>query len=121
MINTAATLKTFFSGFDIPAYAEDSVPDNINLPYITYPLREPEWNSQSTYFCQIWYKKKQLEKLLQKADQVVAAIGEGLIIDQTEGMIVLYPSTPLIQILTDEDSQRAYINLIMNAYHTAGN
>ena len=37
MYKAAAALKTFFSGFDLPAYTVDSVPDNAQLPYITSP------------------------------------------------------------------------------------
>jgi len=120
MINTAATLKTFFSGFGLPAYAENNVPDDLQLPYITYPLIEPEWDEQASYYCQVWYRKKQLAALLSKADQIVAAIGEGIVFEQDGGYVALYTSTPLQQMLTDDDSQRVYINLIIKAYHIPG-
>jgi hypothetical protein len=120
MYSTAKALKTFFSGFDLPAYAVNSVPESVSLPYITYPLTEPEWDEQATFYCQVWYPKKHLTALLSKADQIVAAIGMGAKFDLGEGYLVLYPSTPLIQILTDDDTQRAYINLIIKAYHTPG-
>ena len=121
MINTAMTLKEFFSSFDIPAYAENNIPDEINLPYITYPLTEPNWNEQDNFHCQIWYKKKHLGELLAKADQVVGAIGEGVILANDAGYVVIYPAEPNIQLLTDDDSERAYINLMINAYHMPGN
>ncbi len=121
MLNTAAKLKLFFSGFGIPAYTTDSVPETVELPYITYQLVEPEWNEQASMYCQVWYPKKQLEALLTKADAVVAAIGECKKINLPEGYLVLYPSTPLIQIRSDEYSQSAYIMLTINAYHLPGN
>lgn len=120
MLNTAAKLKTFFSGFGIPAYTTDSVPETVELPYITYQLVEPEWNAQASLFCQVWYPKKQLEALLTKADAVAAAIGTCWKTDMPGGYLVLYPSSPLIQILSDDYSQRAYISLIINAYHLPG-
>ena len=120
MINTAKTLKTFFGGFSIPAYAQESVPENTQLPYITYPLVEPEWDEQATFYCQVWYRKNRLADLLAKADQVVKAIGTGVILEQNGGYVVIYPSTPLIQMITDDDSQRVYINLSINAYHMPG-
>ena len=120
MLNTAATLKTFFSGFGIPAYTLDSVPDNVTLPYITYPLTEPEWSEQASFYCQVWYPKKRMADLLAKADAIVGAIGECKEFTQTGGYLVIYPSTPLIQILTDDYSQSAYINLSINAYHMPG-
>lgn len=120
MINTAKTLKTFFSGFDLPAYTVNNVPEETQLPYITYPLTEPEWEEQATFYCQVWYPKRKLNDLLVKADQIVAAIAHGAVFQQNGGYLAIYPSTPLIQTLTDEDSERAYINLIIRAYHQPG-
>ena len=120
MLNTAKTLKTFFSAFSIPAYAESSVPESTQLPYITYQLIEPEWDEQASFFCQVWYRKNQLSALLTKADQIVAAIGTGKLFEQESGYLAIYPSTPLLQTLTDDDSQRVIINLSINAYHMPG-
>ena len=120
MLNTAAKLKMFFSGFDLPAYTTDSVPETVELPYITYPLIEPEWNEQASFHCQVWYPKRQLEALLRKADEITGALGESKKITLTEGYLVIYPSTPLIQIRSDDYSQSAYILLSLNAYHMPG-
>ena len=121
MLNTAKTLKTFFGGFGIPAYTLESVPETVELPYLTYPLTEPEWDEQASFYCQVWYPKNKLEALLTKADQITAAIGAtGVKFEQDGGYLVIYPSTPLIQILTDDFSQSAYITLSLNAYHMPG-
>lgn len=120
MLNTAQTLKNFFGGFGVPAYTLESVPDEVTLPYITYPLTEPEWDRQASFYCQIWYPKNNLGSLLQKADEIVAAIGTMKQLKQPGGYLVIYPSSPLIQILTDEDTQSAYILLSINAYHMPG-
>lgn len=113
-------MKTFFSGFGLPAYTLDSVPDEVDLPYITYPLVEPEWNSQANIYCQIWYRKNKLGELLKKADAVVGEIGTMKLIDLPEGHLAIYPASPLVQILSDDYSQSAYINLLLNAYHMPG-
>ena len=120
MINTAMTLKAFFSSFGLPAYTLESVPETVSLPYITFPLLEPEWNEQASFYCQVWYPKKHLEELLTKADEIVAAIGTGKTFEQTGGYLVIYPSTPLVQVLNDEYTQSAYIMLTINAYHLPG-
>ena len=120
MLNTAMTLKTFFSQFGIPAYTLDSVPEEVELPYIVYPLTEPEWNEQTNFYCQVWYRKQNLGALLAKADQVLAAIGTGITIPMTGGYLTLYTSTPVIQIMSDDYAQSAYINLAINAYHMPG-
>lgn len=120
MLETAKTLKTFFSSFDLPAYTLESVPEDVQLPYITYPLTEPEWSEQASFYAQVWYPKKRLADLLAKADEITAAIGTMKEFEQDGGYIVLYPSTPLIQILSDDYSQSAYITLSINAYHMPG-
>lgn len=120
MRNTAMALKTFFGGFGIPAYTLDSVPENVELPYIIYPLVEPEWNSQTNFYCQVWYRKNNLGDLLTKADQVVAAIGTEVKLPMTGGYLTIYPSTPLMQTMTDDYAQSVYINLVINAYHMPG-
>ena len=120
MLNTAKTLKTFFSGFGLPAYIENNVPEETPLPYITYPLVEPEWDRQASFFVQVWWQKRDLTALLGTAGEIVKQIGPGAVIRQNDGFIAIYPETPLIQIMTDEDTDRAYINLMIRAYHLPG-
>ena len=120
MLNTAQTLKTFFQSFGIPAYTLQSVPEEVNYPFITYPLTEPEWDQNGTFYCQVWHRKNRLADLLGIADRITGEIGTMRQFEQDGGYIVLYPSTPLIQILTDENTQSSYINLIIRAYHMPG-
>lgn len=120
MYKAAAALKTFFSGFGIPAYAQDSVPDDVQLPYITYSLSAPEWNQKASMYAQVWDRTKSNAGIIQKADQITAAIGEGKKIQLDGGYLVIWPETPLIQIMVDGDFRSAYINLSVNSYHLPG-
>ena len=120
MLNTAAKLKAFFAGFGLPAYTLQSVPEEVELPYIAYRLIEPEWDKEADTYCQVYYPKYQLEELLKKADQIAAEIGTGLQITMSDGYLMLYPTTPLIQIMADKHTQSAYISLIIRAYHMPG-
>lgn len=120
MLNTAAKLKAFFAGFGLPAYTLASVPEEVELPYISYRLIEPEWDKQADTYCQVFYPKNRLEALLTKADQIAAAIGTGHQIKMPGGYIVLYPAENFIQIMSDAHTQSAYISLIIKAYHKPG-
>lgn len=120
MLNTAALMKQFFGGFGLPAYTLASVPDDVELPYITYMLVEPEWNQQTNGYCQVWYPPNHLAELLGKADAIVGEIGLIKKLAFTGGYLVLRTDTPAVQIMSDEDSQSAYINLVINAYHMPG-
>lgn len=120
MYKAAAALKTFFSGFELPAYHVSSVPEDVELPYISYSLSDPEWNQKASMYAQVWFETKSNTALIQKADQITAAIGEGKIIPFDGGYLVIWPETPLIQIMVDGDYRSAYINLSINAYHLPG-
>jgi len=120
MYQTAKALKEYFSGFDLPAYSTDSVPDDVELPYITYSLAEPEWNQKATMYAQVWDRSRSNVLILQTADQITADIGEGKIIPIEDGYLVIWPESPLVQLMTDGDYRSAYINLSINAYHTPG-
>lgn len=123
MIQTAEALKSFFGGFGVPAYSETSVPDDIQLPYITYPMKEPEWNQPTTFYIVLWCRTKGYVTALTKADQILAAIGDGVRIETGSGWVVIRPSTPLMQEMkdADNDTKALYINLQLNAFHKAGN
>lgn len=120
MMKVAAALKTFASGFGLPAYANGSVPDPVTLPYITFPIVEPEWNQKASFYLQVWHRTTSNTELLTKADEICGAIGTGLIINFEGGYLVIWPESPLVQLMVDGDFRSAYINLSINAYHVPG-
>ncbi|MBR4352709.1 MAG: hypothetical protein IKQ01_06525 [Bacteroidales bacterium] len=121
MFKAAAALKTFFSGFSIPAYAEGSVPDDVTTPYITFSLSVPEWNTKASLYAQVWDRTTSNAGIIRKADEITEAIGQGRKINLVDGgYLVIWPESPLIQIRADGDFRSAYINLSVNAYHLPG-
>ena len=120
MYRAAAALKTFFSGFGLPAYAESSVPDDVVLPYITYSISVPEWNQKTSLYAQVWDRTRSNMGIISKADQITGDIGERKTIPMEDGFLVIWPETPLVQIRVDGDYRCAYINLSVNAYHMPG-
>ena len=120
MYQAAAALKTFFGGFDIPAYQVGSVPEDTPLPYITYSVSVPEWNQKATMYAQVWDRTKSNAGIIRKADQITQAIGQGLKIPFEGGYLVIWPESPLIQIMVDGDFRSAYINLSVNTYNLPG-
>lgn len=121
MYKAAAALKTFFSGFGLPAYQEGTVPDDVSLPYITFSLNAPEWNQKASLYAQVWDRTTSNMRLIQLADRITAEIGQEKRIPLDDaGYLVIWPETPLIQIMADGDYRSAYISLSMNAYHMPG-
>ena len=59
--------------------------------------------------------------MLKKADEIVKEIGTGVTISTENGFLVIYPETPLIQTMVEDNDIRSfYINLSINSYHMPG-
>lgn len=120
MYQAAAALKTFFGGFGIPAYAVNTVPEDVKPPYITYSISVPEWNQKATMYAQVWDRTRSNAGIIDLADQITQAIGERKKIAFDGGYLIIWPETPLVQIMVDGDFRSAYINLSINAYNLPG-
>lgn len=103
------TLYDFFSGFGIPAYAIGTVPDNAELPYITYTPIDTDWNTPASLTATVWYKGTELKPLFDKVDEIKAKVGEGLSLKiSTGGYVYLYKDSPFAQFQsTDNDNVKA--------------
>lgn len=122
MYKAAAAIKTFFSGFDVPAYSEDSVPDDAAFPYIAYSQNIPGWTRKASMFVKVWDMTTSNSRIMRIADQITAAIGNGKTIDLPEGgyLVIWQPDDETIQIQVDGDYRFAYINLWINCYNIPG-
>ena len=116
----AKALKTFVGGFGLPAYTNQSVPKDVQVPYLTYPLVEPEWSEKASFYIQGWYRSTSNEDLAAKADQIIAEVGTGITISTDSGYLVIYPQSPLVQMIVDGDYRSFYINLAINSYQMPG-
>ena len=117
---TAKALHEFFSSFGLPAYTVESVPDDVQVPYLIYPLNEPEWDRKATFYVQGWYRTTSNAQLSAKAEEIVKEIGTGIRPYTGCGVISIYPDSPLVQLMTDGDYRSFYINLSINVYQMPG-
>ena len=120
MMETAKALKSFVGGFGLPAYTNNTVPKDVSLPYLTYPLVTPEWSQKTSFYIQGWYRATSNLEMIAKADQIVREVGQGITVGTDHGFLVIYPETPLIQTMVDGDIRSFYINLSINSYHMPG-
>lgn len=105
MTNVARALYRFFSGFSLPAYVENSVPDDAELPYITYQLIDPDWRADGTsLYARIWYKDTSYNAVSAKVDEIKAEVGEMASIPTEGGAIYIAPSTPYVQVMPMDDT-----------------
>ena len=121
MTETAKALYRFFSGFGLPAYVEYIVPDDAALPYITYQLAEPDWRDSANIYARVWYRDTSWTAISAKVDQIAAAIGMGVTVPTTDGMIMLNKGTPWAQeqpMEGDDTLKVIYLNLTLHAFTT---
>lgn len=117
MTEVAKALKAFYSGFGLPAYTEDSVPDDVKLPYITYTAVQSDVFSNATHQCRVWYEGTGYANVSAKADEIIAAIGQGVKLKAGRGFVCIYPGSPLAQMQPADDKTRiVYINLELRSY-----
>ena len=117
MTEVATALQTFYSGFAIPAYVENTVPDNAALPYITYTVPQSGVFSGAIHQCRVWYAGTTYAPVNAKADEIIAAIGQGVKMRSGDGYVCIYPGVPLAQVQpSDDDTRIVYINLELRSY-----
>lgn len=116
----AKALKTWVGSFGLPAYTIESVPKDVSVPYLTYPLNEPEWNRKATFYIQGWYRTTNNAELTAKADEIISEIGTGITLKTDSGYLVIYPESPLVQMMVNGDYRSFYINLSINNYQMPG-
>jgi len=118
MKQTAKALKKFFGGFGIPAYISDNLPDNVKMPYITYDLVEPEPLAYGYMNASVWYKSESALELIEKVDEIKAAIGEGVSLPTESGAVYLFreQNATFAQIRNDPnpETKRAYLSMIIH-------
>lgn len=119
MTNVAIALSTFWNSFNIPAYLEDHVPDDVQLPYITYTQVNPDWRDPGSTQARVWYIGNSFVEVNAKVDEISRVIGEGHSIETEDGLIVLYKDMNFSQpqpFPEDSKIRVVYLNLIINAY-----
>jgi hypothetical protein len=113
-MNEYQAYQNFWSAFGIPAYDESTVPDEAEMPYITYNVLVGEFEELLFPSISIWYKGTSWTAVSEKALEIESAIGYGgVTIPYDNGYIWIKRSTPSSQRLSDPDTlvRRMMLNL----------
>lgn len=108
------TLHSFWSGFGLKAYDENTVPDGAVLPYLTYSAASANFDEPVMVSSSLWYRSMSWLDISQKADEINDAIGVGgVTIPFDGGMLWIKRGTPFAQRMSDEDDtiRRIYLNV----------
>lgn len=76
-MNTAQALQAFWSNFNLSAYDENTVPDKVELPYITYESGDDFFGSRSAKSASLWYRSPSWVEITEKEQEIAEYIGHG--------------------------------------------
>ena len=107
-------LQTFWSQFGVEAYDENSVPDDAELPYITYEVSTDNFDNQVYLSGSIWSRSKSWATVINISHNVEAAVGYGgQTIGYDNGLIWVKRGAPFSRRMGDPDDsiKRIIINI----------
>ena len=112
----AAALHSFFGGFGLTAYEENSVPDDAVFPYLTYSLTTDSFSGYpSTITISLWYRSTSWTAANAKCEEISVAIGlGGQLIECDGGRIWIKRGQPFANSMgdvNDELIKRKIINV----------
>lgn len=112
-MNKLQTLQAFWSGFGIPAYDENSVPDEAQLPYITYDVSVDEFGNSVAQTASLWYKSTSWRDITEKEMEIAEFVGRGgRMIAYDNGAMWIKKANPWAQRMSDSDTvKRMILNL----------
>lgn len=109
-------IQSFWEGFNLPAYDQNSVPDDAVTPYITYEAKVSDFENALPLSGSIWYRSTSWREISQKADEVSRSLKQIIKIDG--GYLFITRGSPFAQRMQDADEtvKRIYINLMVEFY-----
>lgn len=103
-MNKLQTLHTFWSGFGLKAYDENSVPDQEPYPYLTYEASVDDFGNMLAQTANLWYRSSSWIGVTEKEQEISDFIGRGgRMIAYDDGAMWIQKGTPWAQRLSDSD------------------
>lgn len=115
-MNKAQRLEQFWNSFQIPAYDENSVPDDVEYPYITYSVADDSLDNTVYLTASIWYRSFSWAGVESKKNEIAKRIGEHgfLSLPIDNGYVFMVKGTPFAQRMVDPSDElvkRMYLNI----------
>ena len=97
-------LHNFWSSFDVPAYDRNTVPEDAELPYITYEVTDGNMFEQNVITGIIWDRSTSWANVTAIKDKVANLIGlGGYTANYDNGLMWIKRATPFAQRLAGEE------------------
>lgn len=114
-MDKAQALYSFWSGFTLPAYDENSVPDTAVMPYITYSTITDSFENVVNLSGSLYYKSMSWAAISKKAEEIADYITTGgKVIKLDSGYVWICRGVPFAQRMGEENDdtvRRIVINL----------
>ena len=109
-------IQSFWESFDLPAYDENSVPDDAVEPYFTYSAQVGDFEAPIMLTGSVWYRGSSWKPISMKEKQVAQSLK--MIIPVEGGYSFLTRGSPFAQRMNDEDEtvKRIYFNIMAEFY-----
>lgn len=103
-MNKIQALNAFWNSFNIPAYDENSVPDDAVLPYLTYEVGTDDFLYPVSLTASIWYRSTKWDGVSNKLEEIANRITSGgIMIPYDEGAMWLKKGNPFSRRVSDTD------------------
>lgn len=103
-MNAAQVLQSFWEGFDLPAYDENTVPEDATLPRITYEALFGDFNETVQMNASIWYRSTSWAEITAKTQEIKDFIGlGGKVLKTDSGALWITRGSVFAQRMTDPD------------------
>ena len=113
-MDSLQALQKFWSSFTWKAYDETSVPDNAQLPYITYEASKDYFGSTLAQTASLWIRATGWSSITAKEKEISDYIGRGgKMIPFDNGVLWIRRGLPWAQRMADEDDtiRRIVLNI----------
>lgn len=114
-MNKEQAIHKFWNSFGIPAYDENTVPDDLSFPYITYNVSTDSLGNAVTLYANIWDRSTSWKTVTEKSEEIARFIGYGYHLESFDGgYIYITKGTPFAQRMSepgDDTTRRIYINV----------
>lgn len=103
-MNKFQAWHNFWSSFGLEAYDATTVPDNAQLPYITYEMSDSEFDVDIALTANLWYRSASWAGITQKEMEIAEKISRGgVMVPFSGGAMWIKKGTPFSQRMSDEN------------------
>ena len=119
MADKWTALDTFWNSFGIPAYDENTVPDDAVMPYITYEASISNVFDRIPLNGSLWYRSTAWQGISQKASEIESYIEGGVGVPYDGGRLWITKESPFAQRMNEptDDFVRRIVLQIGAEYH----